>query len=752
MHQTRDAKDPSIGRFLNGKTVEAIPLTDYLKWASYSDGVAYPLSLPPIQRGFVWKPRQIADLWDSLLREMPIGSLMLQRHKGEDLVVPIPNSTEKVAIQPGKAGFHLLDGQQRTLAMLLGWRKGSQDPDHRLWVDLGEDGKNGARFMLRVTSRSQPFGFQRGTHEKLSRGDRKKAYEHHEKNHPEDRNKQFHELDLEVTRPWKAGTEKELLFVQLRDVWNVVRNESADKWEEIVATKLVGCELDETAKSRLQELCKALLKLKNAWIALVCVPTLHEPKNNDLDDPAHDPLTMLFERISTGGTRLSPEDLLFSIIKQAYPESHNFVYQIHKDVGTLLTAPDYVMTALRLACAIDSETQHVDNANPSAREFHRYLKDGKLLGNAQRPGPLRRMIMSNDSTSNPLVLSFKNLNDLLRYKSEPVHGTRDIGIPLAMFPYLNRPLVQVLVFWLVRLFVHGSPDPKLLEASRDDLVRFVLFWVFCNRRAKDAYDASKAAFEILRKHPISQPFPGRELYKRITEGGEGRDPSFVKIVYPEALNVLDLTPDPRLRTMEMRLKNIMGESNNGLRDLFSDFWWRKDLLLWLERDYVERKFCNYNFLAGRDERTEDSVPYDFDHLVPQAHWSDGRSSAKLDESMVGKEVKEAFKKGWIRNGLGNAIGNYRVVDSSENRSRGDEPLEDVLAIGEWKQDFAFDPNGEQLYWWLRASPRASKEERIMWGEERIKAFQAAIEHRTVALYKQYFDEAGFRVWLDGNPL
>jgi uncharacterized protein with ParB-like and HNH nuclease domain len=35
------------------------------------------ISLPSMQRGFVWKPKQIEDLWDSLFRGFPIGSFLM---------------------------------------------------------------------------------------------------------------------------------------------------------------------------------------------------------------------------------------------------------------------------------------------------------------------------------------------------------------------------------------------------------------------------------------------------------------------------------------------------------------------------------------------------------------------------------------------------------------------------------------------------------------------------------------------------
>ena len=53
-------------------------LTQWLDWASGQDERHF-VALPMIQRGSVWKPLQIITLWDSLLRGMPIGGLMLSR-------------------------------------------------------------------------------------------------------------------------------------------------------------------------------------------------------------------------------------------------------------------------------------------------------------------------------------------------------------------------------------------------------------------------------------------------------------------------------------------------------------------------------------------------------------------------------------------------------------------------------------------------------------------------------------------------
>ena len=58
------------------------------------------VELPSIQRGFVWKPKQVEDLWDSILRGFPIGSLLFSK-TGDKL--------------------HLMDGQQRSTSIFLGY-------------------------------------------------------------------------------------------------------------------------------------------------------------------------------------------------------------------------------------------------------------------------------------------------------------------------------------------------------------------------------------------------------------------------------------------------------------------------------------------------------------------------------------------------------------------------------------------------------------------------------------------------------
>jgi Protein of unknown function DUF262 len=89
--------------------------------------------LPGIQRNFVWRPRQISVLFDSLLRGYPIGTFLLWKTKPMDhpqlrfrrLVTDYHgHSTTPKTTHPPRtsAVFAVLDGQQRLTALNLGLR------------------------------------------------------------------------------------------------------------------------------------------------------------------------------------------------------------------------------------------------------------------------------------------------------------------------------------------------------------------------------------------------------------------------------------------------------------------------------------------------------------------------------------------------------------------------------------------------------------------------------------------------------
>jgi hypothetical protein len=120
--------------------------------------------LPAIQREFVWKPEQIVQLFDSLLKGFPIGSFLFwkvkpERKKDFQFYNFLPNYHERDATHNPKADMSgdgevtaVLDGQQRLTALFIGlrgthaekrryarWGTADAFPPRRLYLNLSRE-------------------------------------------------------------------------------------------------------------------------------------------------------------------------------------------------------------------------------------------------------------------------------------------------------------------------------------------------------------------------------------------------------------------------------------------------------------------------------------------------------------------------------------------------------------------------------------------------------------------------------------
>ena len=726
--------------FSNGTTVEALQITDYLHWAANPDQYSCVLSIPPIQRGFVWKPKQIQDLWDSLLRDMPIGSILLKTSHSKDISRPV--TSEKTGVQENyKQGFHLMDGQQRTLSMLLGFPS-FKEKQHKLWIDFSSSGRNGSEFQFRVTTVNQPFGYNTDGG-RLSLQERRDA--RRDWNGEEPSEEIINKTNLDVfedgsTRPWKSGGKQKEYIFEIKLLWQWLEEQQAvDKWVEIVKSEISKDQetpLDNAFLDRIKRFGEALDRLKHQWLALIKIPDVKVQA--EIVDPSHDYLTMLFDRISTGGTRLSPDDLLFSMIKQSWPDAHNIVYDLQEELGSIMKPTDFVMTAFRLTMLRSEDSKLKGDLPLNAITFHKHLSE--LLGTEALPGDLRKLI----GKEGPLVRVFKKLMELITYSKEHKRG-----IPNIMFPYLNDSMLQVILYWMLL----NVEFIERFESSIEEMVRFILFWLVCNKDKSTAYKASKAAIEII-DSTSKGLFPSVEIYKALTKKDADN-----KSIFPPLIRLPSCEMDAHeLRTQEQRAKEFFGEDNISL---YINFTTRKELLLWFQRKWVkgrfEDKYKDFKPMAGEDV---DNVPYDFDHLVPQSNWS---SLSQVCRDGV-LESRKHFEDVYHRRAFGNSIGNYRVLDSSDNRSRGDMPLgNELLNFKSEKEDFlsnyALSSDESEFLKWQLASPPLRKindedftNDGLIWNEDRLRTFQYVVESRVLFLYGRFLEEGGFNAWLEDEQV
>jgi hypothetical protein len=713
--------------FTNGSQVHGMKLSKYLAWAAGTEQHEKKLLLPPIQRGFVWKPKQIVDLWDSLFRGMPIGSLMVSKlSDGQEANDLSTKKTEHVT----DSAMGLLDGQQRTLAMLIGWPLSTPD-QHCLWIDLGEKGHSGSPFELRLTTQAQPFGFQRITQGRLSRHERKEARKNYDDLQPGSASTPDYELFTRYSntdqqpRPWKTGN-KPNLFIKLKEAWKIFQDTQHNESEFLNALKHLKNTHEDALLSSLH---KAFMRIESLEVPLILIPEhISTPEIDPVQEDVPNPLILLFERIGRNGASLTAEDLLFSMIKQQWPKAQDLVNQRHGKISVtaFMGATDYVMTAFRLASA---ETKIADNPRPNVNDFHRHL--GTLLGHEEETDrPLRNYL----EEKSPLTLAFDKLYHALLYK-----GGEDIGLPLLMMPHLSRGLIQVLLRWVLI-----NKNSEISDVNREKIIAFSLFWYL---HVWNEDKSSKKVFEII-NNKEKEIFPAAEIYQALTDSEEDKMGLALPLMsFNELQDVLNQETSASLQGQDAIFKFDDSRKTHlatfKQRELYKRFCWsRKPVLLWLQRTYVDKKFKDESTAKFAGLTDEDCVPYDYDHLCPQNHWgTDWRNITKIPND--GGKVMTSFHTN--RHTVGNCIGNLHVLESSLNRSFGDDSLESKLEYGlkdeQWLHtDSLLYHTTEHQSLWQAASPDVEADHlNFTWNETRLQNFQNAIYSRAKGLYYQYHE-------------
>jgi hypothetical protein len=713
-------------------------LIEWLGWSAGEDAQNF-VALPMIQRGSVWKPRQIIMLWDSLLRGMPIGGLMLSRlnavdKHGKAILVRRMGSTEPMEV-PAGGGAALIDGQQRTLAMLLGWPNSSADQkqSRTLWADFADKPAPEHLFRMHVTSTAHPYGFTKADpNAKLSLRDRREAkksipgdaqfpWDSHFPMRLTDLVQTYLDVDRDALR-WKEAVLAQLLQAKTH------RNKSWQDFEGITEKWNAIKALD-----RFSDCLQALFVLK---IPLIAIPDkcFTESEAQEGDDPA---LAVLFKRVGTGGTALSDADYVYSVIKHQLPETFELVESIasNKGFSQLLGPTDIVMTAVRL---VASERGMTDFESPKKANFDSLRKD---------PGFLQSFLEL--VKSGRLSLALNVLTEGLRFN--PENSTADPGIPMHGFILGSRPVLQILIRWVLAVTkLHAVDEDQFSQVvahSRDEMLRFVLY---AHLALPDIRKASAWAFVWIKGNEATDlsQFPGRQLVQHLIDRSveENKEvawqlptkETFQKLAISKGLE----QAKPMLGWERFQAKE---EAQRQAISVFHRWWgngnhYQHAMLLWLQRSYVDRIERN-----PYEVRSDDEVPYDYDHICPSSHWGSWIGITSNDRLL--DFLAKDGNRGHFH--IGNSIGNLRIWYASDNRGDGDSPAAEKLNLNSGEdvlnnkrlRDSAIQI--EHVEFWNTCSGEGSA---IAWSAGRALAFQNAVEHRVCDLYARYFDELKFSEW------
>jgi hypothetical protein len=621
--------------------------------------------VPVLQRGLVWNPAQIELLWDSILRGFPIGALVLSARIEEQ---------EKEADQQRGFNHHLLDGQQRCDAIALGYkdpfRETETDADKKkresiLWLDLNPDGDawNTREFLVRLTTPSHPWGYAKNDsagnlganaiRDSLNTIGIDPAIEGYERPSAVALSPYVAVAPVPLSWLFSAQSEDQSGF------WAAIKTRldrlALQPWHQPLRAFLSN---EEGAAQR-TKIFEAIRRTELTTIIALCAPSdlLVNSRQESASSPERGNIASiehLFQRLNQQGTPLDGEELAYSMIKANWPQLAGPIDQIAQQ----LPATRLITLGIRAALAVGecerlprgltvSGIRSLARKNDAKTErIYRYIKEDLGRGCQQIETWLRYNPKHNQSGLLPVHIG------------SIAQGSPDVFLLLLTFA--NRPESD----WVQ----DGTDWPKCFQA-----LATAIHWF--GRKKEDITN------RVFHKCALQISFQNikNALAEAITEG------DLRPLHSPDAVEGFLNVPKEDLLTWDWDQLRDQGngteEAKRALWGRWEEFLWfrgQRELLLYAQRDYIDRRFSDYD-PARKDFWKGHNRPWDFDHLL----------AAKYLHYCRGPYKPVCDKWVWT-------IGNLRAWPFEDNRSDQAQTAENKLSgvSGDAKRIDSFLKEGE----------------------------------------------------------
>lgn len=417
------------------------------------------VKLPEMQRGFVWRPHGVENLWDSLMRGYPIGTFLLA-----------PDAKSQHT-------YDILDGQQRSTAIAIGFFNPWKDQDLEpwvlknfpvLWFDVGclidKDSKN---FNFRLSTKSHPWGYdQKNNQSALNKSEISKALKQY------DIDKKYYEMPLTSFWPWDSQMPLPVSF--LFEAMLSFKGEYSISWVDSLILECDRCLKSGDTRQGKDFLPRLKIALKDPRVnkklfslfeSLLSrqIPAQETPKeflrtsyhdehttnpDTSKDVDTEDTLN-LFIRVNSGGVILAGEELIYSIYKAQKGE----LKDLQKNSFTSYIRPSRLLTfAIKMAHA-NYQFENQGKINPpgkvKVKDFRNFLKDENLM-------PKLNEFLEKQKEKKKDV--FKEAHDLMS-------GALDFQLPYYLLAQLAQKHFEIFFILLYRLnrgdtFEHGKSEHR----------------------------------------------------------------------------------------------------------------------------------------------------------------------------------------------------------------------------------------------------------------------------------------------------
>lgn len=613
------------------------------------------VSLPSVQRGFVWRPSQIENLWDSLLRGYPIGAFVMSPKESN-------------------GSFEMLDGQQRATSICLGFGKetfrDSQDKI-KVFIDLDKQkGDDNRKYIFRVITRSHPWGYQKTDNTKtlISDNIRKAMNLYGEEDHLEADLNKFFPYDASLPIPFNLfieaavnneNIEQLLIKIYHWSHWDKVLKHWNDKVEKFRSEiqekldskkKLPVLSTQEGISKRINEIFSAVKNMLDSESGRE-IPALYldiEQFKNEFDDIRQDEIDLdekkenieednndfdsdkteieeLFIRLNSGGTQLRGEELNYSILKaKITPDLQKLI----EDACIGLFKPSrFITIAFRL--------------------FKHKKKQDDSLSIRIKPKQFQKTVTEDlDEFSNFLNSIFaKNVyngSSLLQYVKALLvfnEADNDYGLPYLITSKIADVAPEVMFVLLFRILIKKDEFDFNTELHRKMIGMITLFmWFGKGEKQRDHGKLISNIWQAVEKLDKELFWSSSTVQRAMLNEVLLPFPSF------------DAKHD---RRSLIKIKQYDFRSNTDLKEKFNrdtnyggflqQIFNNSDLVL-----YAQRHFLSTIFNEKQYHLDDTNVPFDWDHISPRKF---------ISKHGIPKILKEWY----------NSNGNYRAWPYSMNR-------------------------------------------------------------------------------------
>lgn len=573
------------------------------------------VAIPALQRGLVWKPRQVEMLWDSILRGFPIGSFV---------ITATQNNEGQFSKRGDHSEYFLLDGQQRYNAIALGFTSADDQSKAVLWVDLLPSSKvnSSRKYWVKVTTSSHPWGY--ANDDNCSVLSWARCREAIKEFYPDADPDQITLQAIGLTHTYPVEARLPVPLSGLIKTW--FKNREIDAFLKNVLSAL-GPKKDllsdvdnHSLVENVKQLWQALHVLVNYRITANVLDnqTITDEDGKQVDNVSS--LEHLFTRLNTMGSPISPYDLRYSAIKAYWATIKETNDQL---AGQYMPAAHLAILAFRLAITkLSLEIKHGEGKLaevPSIAQIRKIAAE-----NGVQKAAIERLY--DDTVEGSLKCILEKIEEKLVNQ----------GLP----PVLRTSIAM------------NSPDVFLLlmiMASRNILDGFSVIglatwihWFTVGGNKKNVVDLILTEIQTA-EISATEGTVKKALQMAIKKGWllEPIEASASNFDFPQ--NVF--TPNWQFSQFE----------GQPWKPLYNIIAYNRELLIFSERQYFEKKF-KYD-PAQTDFLKDHNRPWDYDHIIPKAWMS--RQGVQFGEW-------KSLCLEWLWN-----IGNFAAIPFFINRSKSD---------------------------------------------------------------------------------